>query len=265
MGAEVTARPLIGVTTSEVRVPDHVDPLPQSDPRRAEMALGMKYLVAIERAGGLPVVMPPLEPDAVDPLLDRLDGLCLSGGPDMDPGTYGGRYHPRLGPTEPVLDRFELAMARGADNRALPILAICRGQQLLNVARGGTLYQDLPDERGGDIDHRLPGKNQHGAHDVEIEQGSLLGRALGGLTAAHVNSYHHQAVQELGRGVKPVAWAADGVIEGIELSDREFAVGVQWHAEAIVEQPEQLALFREFVAAAGRFDSGAGTRLRRAA
>lgn len=265
MGAEVSPRPLIGVTTSEVRVPDHVDPLPQSDPRRAEMALGMKYLVAIERAGGLPVVMPPLELDAVEPLLERLDGLCLSGGPDMDPGSYGGRYHPKLGPTEPVLDRFELSLARAADTRGTPILAICRGQQLLNVARGGTLYQDLPDQRPSDLAHRLPGKNRHGAHDVEIEAGSLLARALGGLTQAHVNSYHHQAVQELGRGVEPVAWAADGVVEGIELPDRDFAVGVQWHAEAIVEQPEQLALFREFVAAAGRFGSGAGSRLRRAA
>jgi putative glutamine amidotransferase len=265
VGAEVSVRPLIGVTTSEVRVPDHVDPLPESDPRQAEMALGMKYLVAIEQADGLPVVMPPLEPDAVDPLLDRLDGLCLSGGPDMDPGTYGGRYHPKLGPVEPVLDRFELALAREADARGMPILAICRGQQLLNVARGGTLYQDLPDQHGGDVAHRLPGKNEHGAHDVRIEAGTTLGRALGGISTAHVNSYHHQAVHELGRGVRPAAWAADGVIEGIELPDREFAVGVQWHAEAIVEQPEQLALFREFVAAAGRFGTGAGERLRRAA
>lgn len=265
MGAEVSVRPLIGVTTSEVRVPDHVDPLPQSDRRQTEMALGMKYLAAIEQAGGLPVVIPPLELGSVDPLLDRLDGLCLSGGPDMDPGTYGGRYHPKLGPTEPDLDRFELAMAREADKRAMPILAICRGQQLLNVARGGTLYQDLPDQRGGDIAHRLAGRDRHGAHGVEIEDGSLLSRALGGITAADVNSYHHQAVQELGRGVKPVAWAPDGVVEGIELPDRGFAVGVQWHAEAIVERPEQLALFREFVASAGRFGSGAGTRLRRAA
>ena len=265
MGAEVIARPLIGVTTSEVRVPDHVDPLPQSDRRQTEMALGMKYLDAIERAGGLPVVIPPLELDASEPLLDRLDALCLSGGPDMDPGSYGGRYHPKLGPTEPALDRFELTLAREADKRGVPILAICRGQQLLNVARGGTLYQDLPDQRASDTAHRLPGKNRHGAHEVDVEEGSLLGRALGGITTAHVNSYHHQAVQELGKGVKPVAWAPDGVVEGIELPDREFAVGVQWHAEAIVEQPEQLALFREFVAAAGRYGSGAGSRLRRAA
>jgi putative glutamine amidotransferase len=256
------ARPLIGVTTSEVRVPDDVHPLPQSDRRQTEMALGMKYMVAIEEAGGIPVVMPPLELEFVDPLLDRLDGLCLSGGPDMDPGTYGGRYHPKLGPTEPELDQFELALTREACSRDMPILAICRGQQLLNVARGGNLYQHVPEEPGGEIAHRLPGKGQHGAHDVDIEAGSLLSRALGGITHAQVNSYHHQAVRHLGRGVKPVAWAADGLIEGIEVPDCGWAVGVQWHAEAIVERPEQLSLFLEFVAVAGDY---AGGRLRRAA
>jgi putative glutamine amidotransferase len=256
--------PLIGVTTSEVRVPDHVDPSPQADPRRREMALGMKYLVAIEQAGGIPVVLPPLD-DHIEPLLDRLDGLCLSGGPDMDPGTYGGRYHPQLGPTEPLLDEFELALAREADTRGMPILAICRGAQLLNVARGGNLYQHLPEEPGGEVAHRLPGKGEHGAHDVAVEPDSLLGRSLGGLHNADVNSYHHQAARRLGRGVKAVAWAPDGVVEGIELTDREFAVGVQWHAESIVEQPEQLHLFQQFVAAAGRYGSGARQDLRRVA
>jgi putative glutamine amidotransferase len=265
VGTHVRSRPLIGVTTSEVRVPDHVDPLPQSDPRRAEMALGMKYLVAIDRAGGLPVVLPPLDYDDVPALLEHLDGLCLSGGPDMDPGTYGGRYHPQLGPIEPELDQWELALVHEADALDMPLLAICRGQQLLNVARGGNLYQHLPEEPGGAVAHRLPGKGEHGAHDVTIEPASLLGRAMGGLADAHVNSYHHQAARRLGRGVTPVAWAADGVVEGIELADREFAVGVQWHAEAIVEREEQLALFREFVGAAGRYGSGARRRLRPAA
>jgi putative glutamine amidotransferase len=259
------SRPLIGVTTSEVRVPDHVEPLPQSDPRRAEMALGMKYMVAIDRAGGIPVVLPPLDYDDVPALVARLDALCLSGGPDMDPGTYGGHYHAQLGPIEPELDQWELALVHEADTRNMPILAICRGQQLLNVARGGNLYQHLPEDPGGAVAHRLAGKGEHGAHDVRIETDSRLGRAMGGLGQAHVNSYHHQAARRLGRGVKPVAWADDGVIEGIELTDRDFAVGVQWHAESIVERPEQLALFREFVEAASRYGSGSDTRLRSAA
>jgi putative glutamine amidotransferase len=265
VGADVNVRPLIGVTTSEVRVPDDVEPLAESDPRRTEMALGMKYLLAIERAGGIPVVMPPLSFETVDPLVERLDGLCLSGGPDMDPGTYGGRYIPELGPIEPELDSFELAMAQAADQRDLPILAICRGAQLLNVARGGDLYQHLPDDVGDEVDHRLPGKGLHAAHAVTIEADSHLARALGGASEARVNSYHHQAAHRLGRGVRPVAWAPDGVIEGIEIPDRDFALGVQWHAEAIVEQAEQLNLFREFVAAAGRFGSGVRSGLRRAA
>jgi putative glutamine amidotransferase len=156
-------------------------------------------------------------------------------------------------------------MAQAADQRDLPILAICRGAQLLNVARGGDLYQHLPDDAGDKIAHRLPGKGQHAGHEVTVEADSHLARALGGASEAYVNSYHHQAAHRLGRGVRAVAWAPDGVIEGIEIPDREFALGVQWHAEAIVEQAEQLNLFREFVAAAGRFGSGVRSGLRRAA
>ena len=112
------------------------------------MALGLTYLRAIEAAGGLPLVMPPLDVAAIDPLLDRLDGICLSGGPDLDPATYHERRHPELGPVEPELDHFELEMARAADARGLPILAICRGLQAINIARGGTLHQHLPDASG---------------------------------------------------------------------------------------------------------------------
>ena len=133
MGAELTGRPLIGVTTSEVRVAEKVDQTPEGEPPRREMALGLRYASAIEAAGGLPVVLPPLSLAAVEPLLDRLSGLCLSGGPDLDPTAYSERRHPRLGPTEPQLDRFELGLARAADARGLPLLAICRGAQALNV------------------------------------------------------------------------------------------------------------------------------------
>ena len=156
-------------------------------------------------------------------------------------------------------------MARAADARAMPIMAICRGEQLLNVARGGNLYQHVPEDPGGQVAHRLAGKGRHAAHDVEVKAGSRLGRALGDVATAHVNSYHHQAVRRLGSGVTPVAWAPDGLVVGIELPDRDFAVGVQWHAEAIVDQPEQIALFREFVAAAGRYGGSPRRTLRSAA
>jgi len=249
-------RPLIGVTTSEVRVPDHVSPAPQADPPRREMALGMKYTMAVEGADGLPVVMPPMHDNAVGPLLDRLSGVLLSGGPDMDPGTYGGRYHPQLGPTEPDLDHFELQVVQAALERELPLLAICRGAQVLNVALGGDLYQHLPDEPGGPIDHRKrKADDPDTVHEVEVSSGTRLSSCLRLDGAAQVNSYHHQAAHRLGRGLQPTAYAPDGVVEAIELPDRDFVVGVQWHAEAMIDRPEQLALFESFVAAAGRHDA----------
>ena len=117
----------------------------------------------------------------------------------MDPGAYGGRYHPQLGPTEPELDQFELAMTREARRaRGMPILAICRGQQLLNVARGGNLYQHVPEDPGGEIAHRLPGKGQHGAHDVDDRARLAAQPRARRHHEAHVNSYHHQAVHRLG-------------------------------------------------------------------
>jgi putative glutamine amidotransferase len=258
-------RPLIGITTSEVRVPDHVSPAPQADPPRREMALGMKYTMAIEAAGGLPVVMPPMHDEAVGPLLDRLSGVVLSGGPDMDPGTYGGHYHAQLGPTEPDLDHFELQVVHEALKRRMPLLAICRGSQVLNVALGGNLYQHLPEDPGGGIEHRKrKADDPDTAHDVEVEPGCLLADAIHHDGVTHVNSFHHQAAHKLGRDLRPVAWAPDGVIEAIELPGRDFVLGVQWHAEALVDRPEQLALFEAFVAAANRYDAPP-VRIRRAA
>ena len=249
MGAFVGDRPLIGVTTSEVRLAEKVEQTAQGEPPHREMALGLKYLEAIEAAGGLPVVLPPLALDAVEPLLDRLCGLCLSGGPDLDPGSYGSPPHPRLGPTEPDLDHFELALARRADRAGMPILAVCRGQQALNVARGGTLYQDLPDEVPSGIVHRQTTPGDQVSHSVRIAPGSVLADVLG-TVEAEVNSFHHQAVKRLGARLRAVAWAEDGVVEAIEARDRPFVVGVQWHAEGIVDRPEQAALFRAFVDAA---------------
>jgi putative glutamine amidotransferase len=252
-------RPLIGVSTSELR--EQAEQRPQGEPPRREMALGIKYLRAIEAAGGLPVVMPPLAPDAVGPLVERLAGVCLSGGPDLSAESYGAKPHPALGPTEPELDLFELAVALRADELGLPLLAVCRGCQALNVARGGSLYQDLPDEHPSTIQHRQ--SEYHGtSHAVDIAPDSRLARALGA-TRAEVNSFHHQAVKALGQGLRAVAWAPDGVIEGIEAPDRSFVLGVQWHAEGIVDRPEQARLFRDFVSIA-RDGHAPGTRSRAA-
>jgi putative glutamine amidotransferase len=254
------ARPLIGVTTSEVRFAESVHPTPQSDPPRREMALGLTYMRAIETAGGLPVVMPPLELEAIEPLLDRLSGLCLSGGPDLDPETYEERPHPELGPTEPDLDRFELELARQADDRGLPILAICRGMQALNVARGGSLHQHLPDRPGVTIEHRQRIAGDRTVHRVSVAAGSRLARLMGKHDAL-VNSFHHQGVHRLGNGLRAVAWSPDGVIEGVEAPARDFALGVQWHAESLVAKREHAALFRGLTDAAMRFEAhDLGTR-----
>jgi putative glutamine amidotransferase len=251
-------RPLIGVTTSEVRAAERVNPLPEGEPTGREMALGLPYLKGLEAAGGLPVVMPPLAEDAIEPLLDRLDGVCLSGGPDLDPGTYGAEPHAELGPTEPDLDRFELAVARRADARGMPILAICRGTQALNVVRGGVLHQHLPD-LSEEIAHRQQTPGDQTSHAVAVDPGSKLAAALGS-DEIEVNSFHHQAIDRLGQGLTVSARAPDGTIEAIEDPTRPFLVGVQWHAETLVHRPYEAALFRRFVEACDGVDGAAARR-----
>ena len=246
-------RPLIGVTTSEVRLAEHSDPQPEGDPPQREMALGMVYMRAIELAGGMPVVLPPLGHDLIAPLLDRLCGVCLSGGPDIDPDGYGVETrNPHLGPTEPDLDGYELAIAQIADARGMPILGICRGAQALCVARGGTLHQHVGDVTDGSIEHRQAARGRVTTHSVRIEPGSRLAR-VAGVTEADVNSFHHQAADRLGEGLRAVAWAPDGIVEGIESDGPELYLGVQWHAESLVDRPEHLALFRELVEEASAY------------
>jgi putative glutamine amidotransferase len=218
-------RPLIGVTTSELRASSAGTLRRHGEPPHAEMALGMTYLSAIESAGGMPVVLPPL--GDVEALLDRLDGICLSGGPDLDPDAYGAsERHAELGPTEPSLDAFELALARAALERGMPLLGICRGSQALNVACGGTLHQHLPGHRQSE-----PGPTT--THEVEVLTGTRLAGLIGPGTYA-VNSFHHQAVDEVGQGLRVAALAADGMVEAIE-GGAGFAIGVQWHAETLAD------------------------------
>lgn len=244
-----TGRPLIGLTTSEVRTPVRDEELPHAVAGREEMVLNFHYMRAVTRAGGLPVVMSPQPLDAVPELIERLDGLLIPGGPDIDPATYGDVPHATLGPLFPEIDRFEIACLLEAELIGLPVLAICRGMQLVNVAHGGTLYQDLPSEVGTKVQHRRGGLADPPAmHTVRIEPDSRLARVLG-RTEALVNAFHHQAPRELGDGLRAVAWAEDGVIEGLEGGS---VLGVQWHAEAMQDQAEQRALFSKFVDSARR-------------
>src|SRR3954466_2434892 len=171
--------PLIGVSTSEMRAAARTHALPESEPPMRELALGLAYPRSLERTGAIPVVLPPMDLEHVDALLDRLGGLMVSGGPDVHPSVYGEEPHPSLGPTEPDLDAFELELLRRADARGMPILGICRGAQLLNVARGGTLVQDLPELVGTEVEHRqeLPGRVP--THPIVVASDSRLEGVLG--------------------------------------------------------------------------------------
>ena len=252
MKASAAPCAIIGLSTSEMREPERVRHDPHSEPAMRELALGLTYPEAIRRAGAIPLVIPPMDLSALEPLLDGLWGLCLSGGPDLDPSCYGAEPHPQLGPTEPPLDAFEIALLRAAEARDMPVLAICRGLQVLNVARGGTLVQDLPTQRPSEIDHRQGLSGATPTHDVTLED-SLTAGCLG-LRETRVNSFHHQAVDRLGAGLRAVGWAPDGVIEAVEATDRAFTVGVQWHAESMIRSPEQdrlLAAFAEVSVAYG--------------
>jgi putative glutamine amidotransferase len=233
-------RPLIGVTTSELRPSRMATTRRHGEPAHPEMALGMTYLRTLDAAGAIPVVLPPTGTDHLGPLLERLDGLCLSGGPDLDPAAYGAPdRHTELGPTEPSLDAFELSLVRMGLQRGLPILAICRGSQALNVACGGTLHQHVPG-------HRQTEAATSATHEVEIDARSRLHRMVRTRKLA-VNSFHHQAVDVLGDGLRIVGRAPDGTIEAIEGDG--FVVGVQWHAETLMAH---MPLFEALVTAASR-------------
>ena len=190
------------------------------------------YLGAVQRAGGLAVLLPP-DPDATrdpDPVLDLLDGLILAGGIDVDPATYGADAHPATDAPNEERDAFELALARRALERDLPLLGICRGMQVMNVAAGGTLHQHLPDVVGNELHRRALGVFED--HDVRLDDGSLAARAAGE-TEHPSKSHHHQAVDALGEGfVVTGRSAADELPEAIEHPARRYALGVQWHPEA---------------------------------
>jgi putative glutamine amidotransferase len=244
----VSPPPLIGVSTSEVRSAGDSKLVSQGEPPRTELALGERYLDAVRMAGGMPVILAPVDSDSVETLIERLDAVCLSGGPDLAPAAYGMQAHPELGPTEPELDRFELELARRAVARGIPVLGICRGMQVLNVALGGSLHQHLPD-LGSQLHHRQDRLSAEPSHRVTLERDSRLTKVLG-RRYVEVNSFHHQGLHALGRGLTVAGRAPDGLIEAVEAPGRRFTFGVQWHAECLVERPEHLALFRGLVRAA---------------
>ncbi len=212
-------RPAIGITIA------------RDSPRNASFRLHRDYVRSVERAGGLPLVLVPGLPGDAPELLARLDALLFTGGVDVDPALYAAAPHPKLGPIVRERDDFELALLRAAVARDLPLLAICRGHQVLNVALGGTLVQDIPSVLATAGAHNERGRPDRRVHGVALQPGTRL-RAILGQDQVQVNSFHHQAIDRLGDGLRVSALAPDGLIEGVELPERRFALGVQWHPEA---------------------------------
>jgi putative glutamine amidotransferase len=223
------ARPLIGVCAAVEQASFGVWTLEPAT------LLPLSYAESIERAGGMPALLPPDPTSAENPdeLLDRIDALVLGGGADIDPGSQGAEPHPETIGTNPARDRFEMSLARRAVERGIPLLGVCRGMQVLNVAYGGTLDQHIPDTLGHDR-HR-PVLGSWTEHDVRLEPGSLAAR-LAGAERLTVKSHHHQGIDAVAETLKPTAWAADDEsVEAIESADGNFALGVLWHPE---EDPE---------------------------
>ncbi len=229
-------RPLIGITAD-------LNAAGWGGSVREAALVPASYAIAVARSGGAPVLLPPVLPSAAARLAEGLDGLLFSGGGDIDARRYGAEPHDRADPPDHARDAFEFALMRAAIEAGLPFLAICRGLQVLNVARGGTLIQHLPEVVGHS--RHAPEPAKMGEHPVRIEPGSRLGIALG--PHAEVPTAHHQAVQRLGSGLTAVAWAQDGVVEALILAGHPFGVGVQWHPEEGTDP----RIFDELNAAAG--------------
>lgn len=215
--------------------------------------LGLAYVQAVEQAGGLAAALPCREDvERWISGLRRFDAILLSGGADLDPVYFGEEVTPENGAIQPERDRFELAVARYALSTGKPLLAVCRGMQVLNVAAGGDLYQDIHAQTSSRVQHQQRAPRWYPTHSVRLVKGTRLHRILG-VDTIRVNSFHHQAVRRLGEGIVPAAHGPDGIIEAIEVSGHPFAVGVQWHPEHMaMRDAHQRALFAALVAAARR-------------
>jgi putative glutamine amidotransferase len=230
-------KPLIGIGSDVV----------QKNGERDRAFVYTTYIESLKRAGAVPVLIPPQPENAAD-ILEGIDGILLAGGDDCDPAEYGEEKHPSCEPMDPRRQHNDLGLARLARERGIPTLGICLGVQVMNVAAGGTLIQDIGSAIGTDIDHASEPSGRH-RHDVHIEAATKLGRILG-VRELNVNSSHHQAVGRVAGGLRVTAQAPDGVVEGLEDPSHPFYVGVQWHPEDMPDESSATAIFGAFVEAA---------------
>lgn len=234
--------PLIGITAG-------------NDPRTSgQYVIRWDYVRSIEQAGGIPVILAPSGAALHSRLTTRLDGLLLTGGVDIEPSAYGEAIHPSVKKISPERDEFEFKLTETSLEQKIPILAICRGLQVLNVVMGGSLVQDIPTMIGPKVSHDDSKRQRHElAHQVTLRNGTRLYEILKN-DRMWVNSFHHQAAKSLGSGLVPAAYADDGVIEALELPNSHFVVAVQWHPESFWNQNATFSpLFESFVAEARTF------------
>jgi putative glutamine amidotransferase len=235
-------RPIIGITT------DYND-------KQTQYMLPYGYSTAVERAGGMPVLLPYRTELALIPqIVDMIHGVVFSGGNDLDPAAWGEAYHPKVVPVDPARERFERALMAELEKRRTPTLGICFGSQLMNVTRGGSMIQFLPEhERANALDHRKgEDATKWNRHAVRLDPESTIGRTIGKRDVS-VNTSHKQGMNKIGRGLRVVATAPDGIVEGIEDPTLPLWIGVQWHPERLHDEPEHLSLFKLLVErAAGR-------------
>jgi putative glutamine amidotransferase len=235
---QLAEQPVIGICARTV-------PVTLLGTDRTVCLVFQQHVDFLAAAGCTPVLLPLLP--GVERVIGQLDGLLVPGGPDLEPALYGGTAHPKTYAGSPVMDAAELALVKEAFGARLPILAICRGLQLLNVHRGGTLYQHLPEITGHDGHCPEAEVFTLGSHHLELKPGSLIAEILGD-GAFHAPCHHHQAIKQIGTDLTATAWAADGIIEAVEVTDYPFAIGVQWEAG----QTEDGRLYQALAGAARR-------------
>jgi len=209
------------------------------------------YVESLRKAGAVPVLIPPQAENATD-VVESLDGVLLAGGDDCDPTLYGEEPHPTVEPMDPRRQSSDLSLAKAARDKGIPTLGICLGLQVMNVAAGGTLVQDIDSQLKTEIEH-VSEPEDRARHDVHIENGTQLSKILGGTAEMNVNSSHHQAIKRVGDGLRETAHAPDGIVEGLEDPRHPFYVGVQWHPEDMPGETSAASIFGAFVEAARRY------------